>query len=574
MDALHMPRPQIQRSEWLCLDGEWEYREDPEAIGLNEKWYDGLDTKDRIQVPFPPGAELSGQPFSSSKVVWFEKTFTAPDWDTDEILLTLGAADYRADVWVNGHLVGSHTGGYTPVTCVIKHAMRNGENRMVIRCEDPLTWEIPRGKQAADTKWPIDYDAVIGLWQSVWIEPVADVHVISMQYRFEYALNSLSVLVRLSSNAHGLVRVSLGDAASEVSAEIAGRSEVKLRFELDDPRLWSPEDPHLYAVACWVEPEGGQPDKVTSYCGLREVEFRRDGFYLNGRRRFLRGILDQGYFPKGWYTPPSEEELIRDIELTLELGFNLSRKHQKVEDPRFYYWADRLGLLVWAEMPSGRVFSSQLREDLTQQWMKLVEGLQHHPSVVAWVPFNESWGVWHQTSRPEQQEWVRALYHLTKSSDPTRPVIANDGWEFVVGDAFTLHLYQQTGEALEQALDRLIDDPVSPIADSPGARVGAIDTASLTDLPILITECGGVGFDPSADVTEEAFAYGEWPEDEASFKQRVADLTSTLNNNEKIAGFVWTQLTDVAQETNGLLYFDRSPKIDVAWLSKHIQGLP
>ena len=216
MDALQMPRPQIQRSEWLCLDGEWEYKEDPEEIGLNQKWFDGLDTSDRILVPFPPGAELSGQPFSSSKVVWFEKTFTAPDWDTEEILLTLGAADYRADVWVNGHLVGSHAGGYTPVTCVIKHAMRNGENRMVIRCADPLTWEIPRGKQAADTKWPIDYDAVIGLWQSVWIELVPAVHVISMQYRFEYALNTLSVLVRLFSNAHGLVRVSLGDAASEV----------------------------------------------------------------------------------------------------------------------------------------------------------------------------------------------------------------------------------------------------------------------------------------------------------------------------------------------------------------------
>jgi len=293
---------------------------------------------------------------------------------------------------------------------------------------------------------------------------------------------------------------------------------------------------------------------------------------LNGERHFIRGVLDQGYFEGGWYTPPDEAVIIKDIERTLALGFNLTRKHQKIEDPRFYYWADRLGLMVWAEMPSGRIFSSQLKTDLTQQWMEVLAALQHHPSIVAWVPFNESWGVWHQSTRIEQQDWVTAMFYLTKAFDPSRPVIANDGWEHVAGDAWALHLYQQSGKDLLERLEALIDNPELGVADTEGARAGALHPDRVQGLPILITECGGVGYDPQRQPAPEDFAYGDWPQSEGEFKARLSDLFNALNASNQISGFVWTQLTDVAQEINGLLYFDRTPKVDIDWLCAQVTG--
>ncbi|MFZ8914379.1 MAG: glycoside hydrolase family 2 TIM barrel-domain containing protein, partial [Pseudomonadales bacterium] len=231
----------------------------------------------------------------------------------------------------------------------------------------------------------------------------------------------------------------------------------RLSFTLENPALWHPDHPYLYDLPVTLEdPLEGTRDQVESYLGLREITWDEAGLRLNGERLYLRGVLDQGYFPEGWYTAPSDEALRRDVELTLALGFNCARKHQKAEDPRYLYWADRLGLLVWAEMPSGRIFSTDLVETLTQEWMTLIRRDRAHPSIITWVPFNESWGVWHQGSRPEQRAWVDSLYHLTKALDPSRPVVGNDGWEYSSGDLWTLHLYEEERplEARRAALRR------------------------------------------------------------------------------------------------------------------------
>lgn len=573
MKPLKMPRPQIQRNHWLSLDGIWQFKADPHEIGINEAWFQGLPTSHTIEVPFAPGAELSGQSaIPDVEVVWYERCFSRPDWGDEEVLLTLGAADYRCDVWVNGHHVGQHVGGYTAFSLLIGAFLKSGDNRLVVRCEDRITWEVPRGKQAAETRWPIDYDGVIGLWQSVWIESVPHVFVEHLHSRFDSETLRLQVSVGLSRNAEGRVRISLNEGEVVGHGELGGRREAKISLKVNNPKRWSPSSPYLYDLACTIEFSDGSIDDVQSYCALRTVSLKSDGFYLNGERYFIRGVLDQGYFEGGWYTPPDEAVIIKDIERTLALGFNLTRKHQKIEDPRFYYWADRLGLMVWAEMPSGRIFSSQLKTDLTQQWMEVLAALQHHPSVVAWVPFNESWGVWHQSTRIEQQDWVTAMFYLTKAFDPSRPVIANDGWEHVAGDAWALHLYQQSGRDLLERLKVLIDNPRLGVADTEGARVGALHPDRVQGLPILITECGGVGYDPDRRPSSEDFAYGDWPQNEGEFKARLSDLFNALNASNQIIGFVWTQLTDVAQEINGLLYFDRTPKVDIDWLCAQVTG--
>jgi beta-galactosidase/beta-glucuronidase len=571
MMPLNMPRPSIQRADWFSLDGAWRFQVDAVEQGIRNGWFNGLSTEAVIQVPYAAGSRLSGQDISHDvQVVWYERAFMCPEWQSEEVLLTFGAVDYRSDVWVNGHHVGQHVGGYTPFSMLVGPYLKAGENRIVVRCEDPLSWEVPRGKQAAETRWPIDYDGVIGPWQSVWLEAVPSVYVEHVHSRFDLDASVLQVNVGLSRNAEGRVTIRLNHGESAATVELSGRREAKLSLEISDPRLWSPEDPYLYDVQCSFQLSPSVSDDVQSYCALRSVSFQADGFYLNGERRFLRGVLDQGYFQDGWYTPPDESALIKDIEQTLALGFNLTRKHQKIEDPRFYYWADRLGLMVWAEMPSGRIFSSQLKTDLTHQWMEVLAALQHHPSIVAWVPFNESWGVWNQATRTEQQDWVASIYHLTKALDPSRPVIANDGWEFVVGDAWTLHLYQQDPQSLLDRLGVLISSPAEGVAD--GARAGALRPDRVEGLPLLITECGGVGFDPSRPRMTDDFAYGEWPQSEAEFKARLSELLEALNRSDRISGFVWTQLTDVAQEINGLLYFDRTPKVDIDWLCAQVTG--
>ena len=308
----------------------------------------------------------------------------------------------------------------------------------------------------------------------------------------------------------------------------------------------------------------GERDEATSYTGLREVSVTAGQLCLNGAPLYLRGVLDQGYFPEGWYTATTDGALRRDVELTLAMGFNCARKHQKAEDPRYLYWADKLGLMVWAEMPSGRVFSTELVESLTTEWMELIKRDRAHPSIIAWVPFNESWGVWHQSERPEQRAFVDAVTSLTKALDDSRVVVGNDGWEYSSGDLWTLHLYDEESD-VSSRLATLIEDPHSSVTSEFGGRdrVGALPGADVGGLPILLTECGGIGM---GSFSEEDFSYGNLAETPEALEARMHKIMKDVRSLEALQGFVWTQLTDVQQEINGLLYFDRQPKLPIAVL--------
>ena len=560
------PSPILTRPEWLNLNGAWSFKADPDQIGQAQGWSSALPAPDVIIVPFAPGTQASGAPCPEDCLtVWYERIIPELPWLCAETLLHIGAADHTTTIWINGHQVAHHRGGYSPITADIQPFLGATQNRIIIRVSDTTSWQQPRGKQAGDTRWPIDYDPIIGIWQTVWLEPVPAVRISQVHYRFDLAEQRLTVITQLSKHSETAVEIEIQQPNGQhlrVRGSAKGRSTLSQTLQIPTPRLWHPQDPHLYPVSIRLLTDEIETDCIESYTGLRSLSVSDDQILLNGEPIYLRGVLDQGYFPEGWYTATTDNALKQDVELTLALGFNLARKHQKFEDPRYLYWADRLGLMVWSEMPSGRVFSEALMTDLTQEWTALVQRDQAHPCIVGWVPFNESWGLWHQSTRREQRHFADAIYHLTKALDPTRPVITNDGWEYSTGDYWTLHLYDSTAATLQSRLASLTQNPAQSIHDGPNPRLGALAGADPSHLPLLLTECGGIGLVTTSDIGEaDAFFYGDMPQDADAFLARTAALLSAINDTPRLRGFVWTQLTDVQQEINGLLDFHRNPKV-------------
>ena len=564
------PRPILVRDGWHSLNGAWLFRVDPDNRGLTETWFDGSWTDAQtITVPFSMESAASGiAEAGGAAVVWYQREVIKPEaWDS-RVVLRIGASDFLTRVFVNGQEVGQHQGGYASFGFDIEHALIPGRNRITIRVEDSLSWTQPRGKQAGTTRWPIDYDGVTGIWQSVWLEPLTAVSIESTASSYNVAEQTLSYKAFLSAQVDGEVSVEVLDGDRVIASDTvqtAGRAEIRTTLFIEDPILWSPEQPHLYEVRLTLLNRAtGERDEAESYAGLREVSVTNGQLCLNGDPLYLRGVLDQGYFPEGWYTATTDEALRRDVELTLAMGFNCARKHQKAEDPRYLYWADKLGLMVWAEMPSGRVFSTELVESLTREWMELIKRDCAHPSIIAWVPFNESWGVWHQSERPEQRAFVDAVTSLTKALDDSRVVVGNDGWEYSSGDLWTLHLYNEDSD-VSSRLAALVEDPHSSVTSEFGGRdrVGALPGADVGDLPILLTECGGIGM---GSFSEEDFSYGDLADTPEALEARVRTIMTDIRSLEALQGFVWTQLTDVQQEVNGLLYFDRQPKLPLTIL--------
>ena len=560
------PRPILCRSDWKNLNGQWEFDFDPDDRGLTEKWYQDHEYRKTILVPFTVESEASGlHDTSPPDVIWYAREFEHPGWSSEKVLINFGACDYETRVFINGQEVGQHRGGYSPFSFDITHALGPGTNKVTVRVQDSNSWMQPRGKQEGTTRWPIDYDSVTGIWQTVWLEPVNADHVVEISSSYKMDTNALSLTVGFSSHFYGDLEITLKDNGTTIanqSQQCDGRSEVRIILKIDNPKLWSPSDPRLVDINLRLLKQSETLDTVQSYTGLREISIQDGKTCLNGSPIYLRGVLDQGYFPLGWYTPVDDDAIIKDIELTKAMGFNLARKHQKAEDPRYLYWADKLGLMIWAEMPSGKIYSTELIEALSREWTALIRRDRGHPCIISWVPFNESWGVWHIASRPEQRAFVDSMYHLTKALDPTRPVIANDGWEYSSGDLWTLHIYEGGDQPISEKLDNVLKDPSSLVADIGHHRKGALPNADVTGLPVLLTECGGIGFLPAGFDGDE-FAYGSIPESTHDLEQRIEAVAHDINQATRLCGFVWTQLTDIQQEINGLLYFDRTPKLPI-----------
>jgi hypothetical protein len=571
------PRPALAREAWLNLNGPWELALDDGDRGLRDGWERGRAFDRRIVVPFPLEAELSGVgDRTPHPVVWYRREVElAPDVAGRRLALRIGACDFATRVFVNGREVGAARGGYAPIACEIAHAVRAGRNEIVLRVEDRDTWSQPRGKQIAGA-FPtgVDYDRVTGVWQTVWLEPLPELAIEDVWTIWTPAPGELAVHVAFDGLFDGEVRAALFDAGREVAhADGAGwgRPEARLALRVPGARAWSPAHPHLYELRVELAAGGRTLDAVRCPVGLREIRCEGRRLLLNGQPLYLRGALDQGYFPAGWYAAPDDDALVRDLELVRALGLNSVRVHQKAEDPRLLHHADRLGVLVFCEMPSGRDFSDRLVADLTREWSALVRRDRGHASAIAWVPFNESWGVWHQASRPRERAFVEGIAALTRALDGTRPVLGNDGWEHAAGDVWGLHSYAESGAALAAHLRALLADPSSavlPEGQPLGLRRGALPGADVSGLPVLLSECGGVGYEPPGAPPPERplFVYGELAKTPAELEARLRDLARGIDDVAELSGFVWTQLTDVQQERNGLLDFERRPKLPLATL--------
>jgi beta-galactosidase/beta-glucuronidase len=578
--TLH-PRPQLARRRWQDLRGAWEFCYDDDGRGLDEAWQDHAERFSRtIVVPFPPESRASGiGDCGYHPHVWYRHQFTLPDWHMgDRVLLHFGAVDYRADVWLDGRHVATHEGGHTPFAADVTAALAKSATHVVVvhAQDEPLDVALPRGKQDwREEPHAIWYNRTTGIWQPVWLELVGQSYVSDLRWTpdLERGTLGLAALVTRHDNTplRARVRMSLdGRPLIDDSCSIQGTS-LRREFALDlggvgmEPEqiLWTPEHPNLIEAEITLLSNGTEVDEVYSYAGLRSVTTGNDRFWLNGRPYFLRMALEQGYWPDSHLASPSDDALREEVELARSLGFNGVRIHQKVEDPRFLYWCDRLGLLVWVEMPSALVFSETAVERLTREWIEVVRRDYSHPCIVAWVPFNESWGVPSLMSDTAQRSYIMALYHLTHALDRTRPVVGNDGWEHADSDILTIHDYAFHGVELKErygakdVLERTLESV------QPGHHLILLPDAKRTGQPVMITEFGGISLRP--DQGDKWFGYGTVGSTE-EFEQKYAELVGALASSPAIAGFCYTQLTDTLQETNGLATARRVPKADVATL--------
>ena len=522
----------------MNLNGEWEF-----GAGDSETF------DRRIVVPFCPQSELSGiAQRELGDVVWYRRRFDAPD--SARLLLQFGAVDYRAMVWVNGEPVAEHEGGHTPFSADISRFAGRSDNVVVVRAEDPLADEtIPRGKQ----HWKKDsegifYTPTTGIWQTVWLEPIPERSI----ERLRLVPNLDDASVDVDVEAAGVV-----DLVVTFDGAVVGRwrGSDHGRIALHRVMKWSPESPHLYQVD--VSLLDGT-DRATTYFGLRKVETMDGQFWLNGAPYIQRLVLDQGYFPGGQLTAGTDAELRRDIELAKAMGFNGARKHQKVEDPRWLYWADTLGFLVWAEMANFHRHSQDAERRLIAEWREAVLRDRDHASVVAWVPMNESFGL--GPSPPAA--FLNHLYELTHALDGSRPVVSNDGWEHAISDLCTLHDYSPAAD-----LAKRYRTEASALAPDARPHPPYLPGFEHQGEPVIVSEFGGIAVAGSS-----GFGWSEADGPQELLKT-YGEMVEALMAPGPVEGFCYTQLTDVEQEQNGLLTSNRQPKLD-AELMRPLTQIP
>lgn len=578
------PRPQLQRARWRSLDGTWQF-----AFDDDERWTtpEQVVFDRQIIVPYPPESGASGiAERGFHPVCWYRTVVDLERADRGSrgarVLLHFGAVDYAARVWVNGVLVVEHEGGHTPFSADITDALA-GRDRfdVVVRAsDDPHDLAQPRGKQ----DWLIEpheiwYPRTTGIWQTVWIEAVPATRIGRVVWRADlehWAMGfscevtgplppGLSVRLRLH---HG------GQVLADDRFGIVGR-EVSRRLDFSDPGiddyrnrlLWSPAHPTLLEAELELWRGDELVDAVWSYCALRSVGVWGDRFTLNGRPFYLKMVLDQGYWPHTLLAPPDVAALHADVEAVISLGFNGVRKHQKLEDPRWLYFCDLRGLLVWAEMPSPYRFTPRAVERLIHEWTEALRRDVSHPCIVTWVPLNESWGVPDLSTNPAHRDHVRTLYHLTKTLDPTRPVVGNDGWEHVATDLLTIHDYASNPQVLRERYATPESTALTIERQQPGGRPVVVPGFTRESHPTLLSEFGGIALDEGG----RGWGYsrvGDGP----ALATAYEDLLRALHASRGLAGFCYTQLTDTFQERNGLLTADRRPKADLERLAAATRG--
>ena len=547
------PFPQMERENWMNLNGTWDFEFDFGVSGLERGFGSRTDFKDKITVPFCPESVLSGIGYTDFiPAVWYHRTFTLTEEQlAGRVLIHFGAVDYDCRVFVNGKEAGRHKGGYVSFVFDITGLVHEGENDLTVYAQDDTRDPMqPIGKQSDRfASYACSYTRTTGIWQTVWLEFTPAEYIRNVQYYPNISEGTLTIKAQVEGE--GVLTAAASYEGKDCgSASAAGScGNVILTLPLKELHLWEPGEGRLYDLSLSFG-----KDNVHSYFGMREVKLDGYRFLINGKSVFQRLVLDQGFYPDGIYTAPSDEALQNDIRLSMAAGFNGARLHQKVFEPRFLYHCDRMGYLAWGEMANwGFDISSYTGyEAFIPEWIQAIERDFNHPSIIGWCPFNETWDY---EGRRQIDGLLALTYRITKQYDTTRPCIDTSGNFHVITDIYDVHDYEQDPAVFAASYE--------PFKNGTGTfRDAHSQRQQYTEgLPMFVSEYGGIKW--AMDTSDEkAWGYGNGPKTEEEFVARYKGLTEALLSNPKMFGFCYTQLTDVEQEQNGIYTYDRKEKVD------------
>ena len=548
------PRPQYARPTWMNLNGTWQFEIDHGASGRARGMVEKEKLEGEILVPFCPESELSGvhnTDFMQS--VWYRRAFTLPkDAEGKRVLLHFGAVDYKCEAWVNGQSVGVHEGGYVSFTFEITNALHEGENTLVVCADDFMRMgRQPFGKQSDRYhSYGCSYTRTTGIWQTVWLEWVAPAYMKKARMIPDAMSGSLFLDVTVDGAAEGMeveARALFNDMPQGVARVRVDGGHARMAIKVRDKYLWNVGEPNLYDLQLSLYDGEEAQDEVSSYFGLRTIGFDGKRCKINGKTVFQRLILDQGFYPDGIYTAPTDEALRRDIQLSLDMGFNGARLHQKVFEQRFLYWADHMGYICWGEMPSWGIDPSKPHTlgIFLREWLESIDRDYNAPCIVGWCPWNETWG---ESGDGMRNLTMQATYRATKAADETRPVIDASGGTHVETDIYDTHDYEQDPAVYKERYH-----PGAEFYDRLGERRQQHYNGTS---PMFVSEYGGIRWTDD----QAGWGYGVAPQSKEEFISRYTGLTEALLQNPEHMGFCYTQLTDVEQEQNGLYTYQRVPK--------------
>lgn len=579
------PRPQFERKEWMNLNGKWTYSFDFGMTGHERGFMNSKGFRDSIMVPFAPETKLSGvKHLDFINGMWYHRTIEIPTvWSGKQIKLNFGGVYYTSEIYVDGVFVERHFGGSSSFSVDLTHLVRAGQlHHLVVFVRN----DIRDGMQSAGKQnlqyhsYGCNYNRTTGIWQTVWMEPVDGFGLERVQVLADIDKNRVVVKPLYYKESGGELHVEVRSGKKTVASETISATQSSIAvLSIPKARLWSPEDPFLYELLYTLTaPTGEVVDQVSSYFGMRKVHIDGTRFFLNNKPFYQRLVLDQGFYPEGNWTAPSDDDLRRDILLAKEAGFNGARLHQKVFEERYHYWADQLGFVTWGEASSwGMDCNSELAaRNFLGEWSEVVTRDRNHPSILLWTPLNEAW--W--PDRVQYPRFVKELYRLTKGLDATRPFHDASGGVHVVTDIFSVHHYEQDPSKLHEILwngGQLFETPNYAVG-LPQRNIGFNEVrlnaqyeflSYKGNMPYLVDEFGGIKWSADQQNQPSSWGYGAPPSTLEEFYERLeGQVDAILSLSEYVWGYCYTQLTDVEQEQNGIYHYNRSKKFDMERIRK------
>ena len=548
------PNPQFQRRDWMNLNGKWSFKIDKSKSGLAKKYYQPQTKFDRtINVPFCPESVLSGIEYKDfMDAVWYSREFTIPEkYSGLRTILHFGAVDYKATVYINGKEVVTHKGGYISFEFDITDYITDGKNVLTVYVEDDTRNPLqPRGKQSEEYySHGCDYTRTTGIWQTVWLEFVPESRIKGIKIFPNVENCSVDIQAEVIGSGKFEVLALYQERIMGAATVVSDGGFVTAHLDLKEAYLWEVGEGRLYDLELRFN-----EDKVDSYFGLRDVRLDGQKFLINGKSVFQRLVLDQGFYPDGIYTAPTEEAMIKDIQISLDVGFNGARLHEKIFEPRFLYHCDKMGYIVWGEYPNWGMDSSNpnILFSILPEWIEEIERDFNHPSIIGWCPFNETWDY---DGRKQHDETLAVVYNTTKALDRTRPCIDTSGNFHVITDIFDVHDYEQDPKVFKEHYDKLMTE--GELFDNHKKR------QKYTGGPTFVSEYGGIRWSVN-EGEQNAWGYGDAPKNKYEFIERYKGLTDALLDNDQMFGFCYTQLYDVEQEQNGLYTYSRKSKFEAS----------